>query len=79
MSWSEPSTLVNSPIQADLLLKQAIENRRQAYAEWLRIRDTLTVDQNAHYMDCFMVLKQQIEQLRDKLRGCEALILAHYN
>lgn len=72
-------TIVNTPLCLHLLLERATEMRRKARAEWLNIRDSLTLEENASYMDSFATLDEQRRRLREELKGYERLIEASLN
>lgn len=73
------TTKVVTALITHLHLKKSLKARREARVEWLNIKDNLSVEQNAHYMDTFNRIDEQNARLRDLLRGHEAHITAQLN
>ena len=70
---------VYTPMIVHLHLKASIELRRKARVEWLEVRDHLTVEQNAQYLDSFRALDDQNRRLRDMLEPYKDQIQAELN
>jgi hypothetical protein len=70
---------VYTPTYVQLLLDRSVKLRREARVEWLNIRDSLTLEQNAHYMDAFRDIDDQNRRLRDMLKGHEQRVQAELN
>lgn len=79
MQVREDANSVYTPMIVHLHLKESTELRRKARVEWLEVRDHLTVEQNAQYLDSFRALDDQNRRLRDMLEPYKDQIQAELN
>ena len=62
-----------------MLTENLVDRRRELRIEWLLIRDSLCVQENAEYLDLFQVMKDRMFELRELIKENKEAITAQLN